>query len=154
MSGYISISTGRVRGTEDVDVLVPRMDEQTSNALFAEREKNGFWCYQATTAQEAYHYHEEMDSIRFAKKKEIFPNMELIPITPEKKAQWFEFTHPQILRVQNFEFFAAPFEFEILYKEIRLGSEKDMEDARHLRTIFSNILDKKFLKECERVIKQ
>ena len=46
VSGYVSISTGRTRATEDVDVLVPLMDKKEFGELFNELRTSGFWCYQ------------------------------------------------------------------------------------------------------------
>ena len=54
----------------------------------------------------------------------MFPNMEVIPINEKKKAKFFEFNHPQKVRVQDFEFKIPPVEFEILYKELVLGGKK------------------------------
>ena len=34
VSGFVSISTGRTRGTEDIDVLVPVVNENKFNELF------------------------------------------------------------------------------------------------------------------------
>src|SRR3989344_5206583 len=54
VSGFVSISTGRARGTEDIDVLVPILNEEKFKELFNELIKRGFWCYQSDTAQEAF----------------------------------------------------------------------------------------------------
>src|SRR3989338_4441814 len=45
VSGFVSISTGRVRGTEDIDVLVPQLEKEEFSRLFDDLSKNGFWCY-------------------------------------------------------------------------------------------------------------
>ena len=45
-------------------------------------------------------------------------------------------------------------EFEILYKEIILREKKDIEDAKHLRTFFSEIIKEKRFKEYESIIKE
>lgn len=154
VSGYISISTGRVRGTEDIDVLIPQPLFEEFKALFKKLYASGFWCYQTDKVEEAYQYIKESDSIRFARKNEMFPNMEVIPITPEKKAQWLELHHPQVYHIQDFEFNGSPIEFEIIYKEERLGSQKDLEDARHLRTMFKKIIKKEALEHYKQVIKE
>jgi hypothetical protein len=71
-----------------------------------------------------YSYIESLNNIRFALKKEIFPNIELIPFDKTKKAKYFEFNHPQKIKIQDFEFKIPHIEFEILYKEIVLKSKK------------------------------
>lgn len=153
VSGYVSISSGRTRATEDIDVLFPLTKKADFARILADLRDNGFWCYQGDDAPEVYPYLEGLDSIRFARKGETFPNIELIPITEKRKAKYFEFTHPQKIKVQGFGFKIPPIEFEILYKEIVLAGEKDIADARHLRTFFSEILQEKRFKEFELIIR-
>lgn len=153
VSGFVSISTGRTRGTEDVDLLIPLLSRERFTALFDDLMVNGFWCYQGDSVDEVHPYIKELSSIRFAKINQMFPNMEVIPITEKKKAKFFEFTHPQKMKVQNFQFKVPPLEFEILYKEIILGGQKDLADAKHLRTFFANFLKKEKFKEYEPIIR-
>jgi len=153
VSGFVSIAAGRSRGTEDVDVLIPAVDSATFTLLFEELSGRGFWCYQGDTAKGVYPYIQELAHIRFARANQVFPNVECIPITSEKKAQYFEFRHPQKMRIKDFEFNIPPLEFEILYKEIILGGEKDLADAKHLRTVFSDILKRERFKEFEPVVR-
>ena len=56
VSGYVSVCTGRARGTEDVDILFPVPGREVFRALFEDLTKNGFWCYQTDNAEEAYGY--------------------------------------------------------------------------------------------------
>jgi len=153
VSGFVSISAGRTRGTEDIDILVPIMAKEKFKELFNDLVRNNFWCYQGDNPNIIYRYVKQFTSIRFAKKGEVFPNIEFIPIDKTRKAKWFEFNHPQKIRVRDFEFKIPPIEFEILYKEMILGSKKDIADAQHLRTFFSDIIEKKRLKEYKPIIK-
>jgi hypothetical protein len=153
VSGFVSISTGRTRATEDVDILVPVLDKITFEGLFAKLKKHKFWCYQGDSSESVYEYVKNLQSIRFAKENQMFPNMEVIFITESKKAKHYEFTHPQKIKIKNFEFKIPPLEFEILYKEIILAGKKDLEDARHLRNVFQEILKEDKFKECEEIIR-
>lgn len=152
VSGYVSISTGRTRGTEDVDILLPRLSRERFEGLFNELYSNGFWCYQGDSLEEVFSYVEKKENIRFARYDEIFPNMEVISIDESDKAKWFEFNNFQMLRISDFEFRIPFLEFEILYKEIILGSEKDVSDARHLREFFAEILTEKKFDVCRKII--
>ncbi len=154
VSGYVSICSGRTRGTEDVDVLFPVMSGYEFKALFTELTKNGFWCYQGDEPVGVYSYIEDMTSVRFALKKEMFPNIELIPIDENRKAQHFEFSRPQKIRINDFEFKIPEIEFEIAYKETVLGSEKDMEDALHLRAFFSSAINDGRLKKYKTMLER
>ena len=153
VSGFVSIATGRPRGTEDVDILVPVLEEGKFKELFLDLQENNFWCYQGDNAKEVYSdYAKEMVNIRFARKNEMFPNMEVVFINETRKAKYYEFTHPQKMKVKDFEFKIPALEFEILYKEIVLAGDKDMQDAKHLRILFSDILKTEKFKECGDVI--
>lgn len=153
VSGYISISTGRVRGTEDVDVLIPKPSLEEFKELFKKLNDAGFWCYQTDNLEDAYEYIKDLSSIRFARKNEMYPNMEVIPVTPKKTAQWYELNNPQKYKIKSLEFNGSPVEFEIAYKEERLGSQKDLEDAKHLRTMFKKILKEETIKHYKGMMK-
>ena len=153
VSGFVSICSGRTRATEDVDVLVSRIEMESFKKLFDELNKEGFWCYQGDDFKEVYSYVEGMHAIRFAEINTLFPNIEFIPIDESKIAKFYEFTHPQRIRIGDFEFKIPPIEFEILYKEIILAGDKDMQDAAHLRSFFSDILKDVKFKEFEPIIK-
>ena len=154
VSGFVSISTGRTRGTEDVDIIIPVMTKEKFELLFKDLQENGFWCYQSDESKGAYEYARNLNSLRFAKINEMFPNIELISFDKTKKAKLFEFNHPQKIKIKDFEFKIPPLEFEILYKELILAGKKDFADARHLRTFFSDILNKGKFKEYEKVIRE
>ena len=153
VSGFVSISTGRTRGTEDIDVLVPLIKKEKFKELLEEL-NNNFWCYQGDTLDEIWNYVEKKDSIRFAKINELFPNIEFITVDESKKVKYFELNHPQNIKIQDFEFKIPPIEFEILYKEIILAGDKDIADAKHLRVFFSELIKKEKFKEYEPIIKQ
>ena len=154
VSGFVSISTGRTRGTEDVDILAQKLDKTKFVLLLGDLFKNSFWCYQGDTIDEIWKYIENGDNIRFAKEGEMFPNVEFISVDKSKPTKYFEFTHPQKIKIQDFEFKIPPIEFEILYKEIVLAGKKDIEDAQHLRTFFSELIKKERFKEYEPIIKK
>ena len=153
VSGFVSIATGRTRGTEDVDILVPVMPKEEFSKLFNDLSQNDFWCYQGDSPLRVYENIKNLDSVRFAKTNEIFPNIELVPFDKTKKAKSFEFNHAIKLKIKNFEFKIPPLEFEILYKEIILKGKKDIEDARHIRIFFSDIIKREKFNEYEPVIR-
>ncbi|MFH1848702.1 MAG: hypothetical protein ABH879_00790 [archaeon] len=152
MSGYVSIATGRTRGTEDIDVLVPLMSRDRFRQMFQDLQRAGFWCHQGDTPDKVFEYLQEGVSVRFAILDQMFPNAELIPVTEKRKTQRYELQHPQLMRIDDWTFKAAPIEFEILYTEKVLCGEKDLKDARHLRDFFKDILDAERFDEYSRII--
>lgn len=152
VSGFVSICTGRARGTEDVDIIVPQLNKDKFEELFEDLGKNDFWCYQGDTFNEVYPYIENLQNIRFAQKNKLFPNIEFVSFTEKNIAKTFEFKHPQKIKIKGFEFKIPPIEFEILYKELILKGKKDIEDARHLRVFFSEMLKKEKFEEYKPII--
>jgi hypothetical protein len=154
VSGFVSISTGRTRGTEDVDVLFEKTSQAEFSSLLNDLFNHKFWCYQGDTLEEIWKYIKNGESIRFAKENELFPNIEFIPVDNSRQAKFFELNHPQKIKIQDFEFKIPPLEFEILYKEIVLAGKKDIEDAKHLRIFFSDLIKKEKFNEYEPIIKK
>ncbi|MEK6872686.1 MAG: hypothetical protein AABW90_01575 [Nanoarchaeota archaeon] len=153
VNGYVNISTGRTRATEDIDILFPLMEKEKFILLFNDLTNGSFWCYQGDNYEEVYSYIENFNNIRFAKTNEMFSNIEFIPINKTKKAKFFEFSHPQKIKIKNFGFKIPPIGFEILYKELVLARKKDIEDAKHLKLFFSDILKEEKFKEFKNIIK-
>ncbi|MBL7148242.1 MAG: hypothetical protein ISS82_05435 [Nanoarchaeota archaeon] len=151
VSGFVSVCCGRARGTEDIDIIVPLMNKFKFKKLFDDLQKN-YWCYQGDNSEDVYSYICNLSSIRFAKVNEMFPNIEFIPFDKTKKAKSFEFDHPQKIRIKDFEFKIPPIEFEILYKERVLKGDKDIADAKHLRTFFLDLIREEKFKEYEGII--
>ncbi|PIN89652.1 hypothetical protein COU61_03045 [Candidatus Pacearchaeota archaeon CG10_big_fil_rev_8_21_14_0_10_35_13] len=152
VSGFISISSGRTRATEDIDVLFPKLSVGKFKLLFDDLLDGGFWCYQGDISSTVYPYVDNLNSIRFAIKDNIFPNIELVPIDSSRKAKTFEFNNSVLMKVKDFVFRIPLLEFEILYKELALKSKKDLEDAKFLRAFFSDILSSQRFSECKQVI--
>ncbi len=153
VSGYVSICTGRTRGTEDIDIIIQIMDKNSFLSLFKDLKQSGFWCYQGDDPAKVHEYVKNLTSVRFALKDKVFPNIELIPFNDSKKAKKFEFDNPQKISIQDFSFKIPPIEFEILYKEIILGSKKDIEDARHLRRFFAKLIKTEKFKRYEPILR-
>jgi hypothetical protein len=74
-SSYVAILFGRARATEDIDILVKDVDEEKFKEFWKEVTKH-FWCLNAETPDAALKLLRE-ESIRFARKGEIIPNIEL-----------------------------------------------------------------------------
>lgn len=141
VSGYVSILFGRSRMTEDVDLLVPKMEEKEFNAFWTRLYKNNFWCINTPNPKEAFVMLNE-HAIRFSRENSPIPNMEFKII----KNRIGEFAYKNRIKVKigSKNLFISPLELQIAYK-LFLGSEKDLEDARHIYNIFKDKLNKEEL---------
>ena len=122
VSGYVSIVFGRSRQTEDVDIIIE------------------FECMNTDDPPEAFaDYLNEKSSLRFFIKNEPIPNIELKIVSDDDDQYTLENSIELILNKNKLSI--SPIEFQIIYK-MRLGSEKDLEDAKHLFNIFSTSLNR------------
>lgn len=135
ISGYVAILLGRSRGTEDVDLIIPELKEEEFKQLYAELLQNGFWCLNADSAEELHSMLKNRLAIRFAKKRNVIPNMEikfardlLDNLTLKEKIK---------VITKEGELFISSIELQIAYKRFILKSPKDLEDARHLQKLFN-----------------
>ncbi|MBI2574361.1 hypothetical protein HYV82_00570 [Candidatus Woesearchaeota archaeon] len=141
VSGYVAILFGRSRTTEDVDIIIPELPKEKLASLFDELTKSGYWFLNSSKMDDVYDLLTSKASARAAIDGEISPNFELK----------FEKTRTDRLALKNKlrvimgenHLFTAPLELQILYKEKVLKSFKDLEDATHLRVVFSKYLNSK-----------
>jgi hypothetical protein len=141
VSGYVSIIFGRSRATEDVDLLVPSMNFAEFEKLWVKIYSAGFECLNTSNIKGAFEMWKE-HAIRFAKINKPIPNMEFKMIKKYVEKYSFEKSIFVLIDKQKLKIF--PLEMQIAYK-LDLGSEKDMEDAKHLYVLFKEKLDNKEL---------
>jgi hypothetical protein len=133
VSGYVSILFGRSRATEDIDIIVEKKD--LSN-FFKTLEKKGYWLINAQI--------DEVDEImkegavRIAKKGKIIPNVEIKFV--KTSIEELALKNRVELSFGKTKIYISPIELQVVYK-LFLGSEKDIEDARHLFRLLVDYLD-------------
>ncbi len=136
IAGYVSILAGRARSTEDVDVLIERIDEEVAEELAATLDEEGFWGPTMPLAS-IYETLEDGDHIWAAPKDQVTPHLEV-------KFARDEFDHASLeravtARIGGKTIPIGPLELQIAYK-LYLGARKDVEDAVHLYTLFEESL--------------
>jgi hypothetical protein len=146
VSGYVSILFGRARATEDIDILIEKVDEKNFQKFWKEANKN-FWCLNAKDEKEAFETIKEV-SLRFARKGEIIPNIEIKVC--KNKIDFLTLKERLEVEIDKRKIFISPIEMQIAYKEEVLKSEKDLEDALHLREVFK--VDEKKIEEYKKMM--
>ena len=142
VSGYVSILFGRSRATEDIDLLVPKIAIDEFKKLWGRVNNKGFECINTLNVLEAFEMLNE-HAIRFARERRPVPNIEFKIIKNDFERYVYENKIKVIMLGK--ELFISPIEAQITYK-LFLGSEKDLEDAKHLYELFFDKIDKKELK--------
>lgn len=145
VSGYVAIILGRIRGTDDVDVIVPKKTKEEFEKIIKNMVDIGYWCINTEDSEEMYDLLKTGHSIRIARDGEVAPNFE---IKFAKSESDFEaLANPIEIFVRSNSVKIAPLELQIAFKEIVLKSEKDMEDAKHIRVVAEKYIDKKLIDE-------
>lgn len=150
VSGYVAILFGRARGTEDIDILVERMDASGFLSLYKSAIERGYDFLNPEDATGLYEMLCERLGIRAAEKDTVIPNMEM----KFAKDDFDRYAlYHRLEAVFNGErIYISPIELQIPYK-LYLGSEKDIEDAIYLWDIFQGKLDVMLLKRFMRELK-
>ena len=143
IAGYVSILAGRARSTEDVDVLIERIDEETADELAETLDEKGFWG-PAMPLTSMYEMLDTGDNIWVAPEDQITPHLEV-------KFARDEFDRASLqnaitARIGDEAISIGPLELQIAYK-LHLSAQKDIEDAVHLYTLFEESLSVPRLEE-------
>lgn len=144
VSGYVSILFGRSRSSEDIDIIVKKMSKNRFLVLWNELSRKNFVCIIPDSFESAYdNYLMNRTSIRFSRKDQPIPNMEFMFPKAEDLDNWVLKNGKQVMLNRHL-LRISPIELQISYK-LFLGSEKDIEDARHLYQLFKENLNRKLL---------
>lgn len=134
VSGYVAILTGRSRGTEDIDVLLERLEPATVDRLVATLKRHDLW----GPAMPLDHMDEMLaEHIWVARAEETIPHLELKYVTDRFDMASLE--HRITARIADAELPIGCLELQIAYK-LWMGSRTDVEDALHLYLLFEETL--------------
>ena len=138
VSGYVAILFGRSRMSEDVDILIEHISYDDFLKLWSELEPT-YECLITSNPDDAYHgYLENHNAIRFARKGNFIPNMEMKFV--KNDLDQYSMNNRKHVKLNDRSLFISPLELQIPYK-LFLGSKKDIEDARFLFKLFRDELD-------------
>lgn len=154
-SGFVAIAHGRARGTEDVDMIIDHMQKDKFVALHKELVKSGFVCIQSDNPESVYDdYLSKANSVRYVVKSESYAPPEM-----EVKFAKDELDEEQIkkrtkLPLTGLNVYFSTIESNIAFKEEFLASEKDLEDAKHLRIVYRGSFDEKEVEKIKEQIRR
>jgi len=153
VSGFVSISHGMRRSTEDIDMIIEKIDFDSFRNLHSDLVDKGFECMQSSMAGDLYDYLEKGDSIRYVRKGTFLPpEMEIKFAKDELDLMQLE-TRVK-LEFTGLDIWFSSIEMNIAFKEELLKSNKDMEDAKHLRIIYRDEIDTGLIDEIKEKIRR
>lgn len=153
VSGFVAIAHGRSRGTEDIDMIIERVSKDKFMKLHKNLVKKGFECMQSDDPEKIYErYLVENISIRYVKKGQLLPEMELK--LAKDSLDNYQLRSRKKLPMTGLDLYFSSIEMNIAFKEEYLKSEKDMEDARHLRIIYQGKIDEGEIRRIKKDIRR
>jgi hypothetical protein len=150
VSGYVSILLGRARISEDVDVIIQKIDFSAFQALYKELKKNGFYCLNAEEDSTIYDYLLDNLAVRFAKEGKTIPNIELKWI--KHKFEKIALENTIDINLLKGKLKISNLELQIAFKEEVLKSPKDLDDADHIKDIAKEYLDNKLIQKYKEML--
>lgn len=151
ISGFISILFGRSRGTEDVDIIIPKISKEKWITINKALLKD-FECMNTDNIKDIYSYLSDGLSVRFVRKGQIIPNMEIK--FAKKDIDYLSLKNKIKVLFNTQELFIGPIELQIAYKRKILKSSKDLEDAKHLEIVLKDLIDKEKIKYYEELVEE
>ncbi len=152
VSGFLVIASGRLRGTEDIDMIIEKITPNQFKSLFQELKENNFVCMQSNDPETAYEYLKDQLSLRFTIRDKPVPEMEI------KFAKDELDTHQLSTRIKieltGLNVWFSNININIAFKEELLKSPKDMEDARYLRIVYKEKIDESEIEKIKKMIKR
>lgn len=152
VSGFVAISSGRTRGTEDVDFILKRMEKESFIKLHQDLIENGFECMQSVNPEEIFAYLEASSSVRYIRKDEMLPEAEVK--FAKDILDDYQLKTKTKLELTGLDIWFSSINMNVAFKEELLKSDKDMEDAKHLRLIYSGLIDESEIEKIKKMIQE
>lgn len=143
VAGYVSILAGRARSTEDVDVIIDRIDEETADDLATALVEAGYWG-PAMPLASLYQMLDADDTIWVAPVDQITPHLDVT--FPDDTFDRASLENAISARIAGESIPIGPLELQIAHR-LHLGARTDVEDAVHLYTLFEESLSESRLEE-------
>ena len=144
MGGYVAILFGRSRGTEDIDLIVRRMEPSEFLLLYNELRGKGYYFVKPGGPSELYRMLDEGLRVRVTVEGIVIPNFELK--FAESELDEYSMDNRVAVVFDDERMYVPPIELQIAYK-LYLGSGKDIEDAVYLWEVFKEHLDLRLLRK-------
>ena len=150
ISGYVSILLGRSRATEDIDIFIKPISRDSFKKLYDDLIRAGFWCLNAEGADKIYANLTDKIAVRFSEKEKVIPNFEVKIVGNVLEADAFNSRIIAKLNIGDLKI--SSLERQIAFKRYYLGDEKDIEDAKHIETLFKDRLDISLIENYKKMI--
>ena len=149
VGGYVAVLFGRSRGTEDVDVIIRRLEPSEFLVLYNELRHGGYYFLTPGEPGRLCRMLEEGLRVRVAAEGTVIPTVELK--FASSQLDLYSLEHRVAVVLGDEHVFIPPIELQIAYK-LYLEGERDVEDAVYLWEIFKEHLDTQLLRKFMKVL--
>jgi hypothetical protein len=152
VSGFVAISSGRTRATEDIDMIIEKLSLEQYKKLHTDLIDADFVCVQEDSVEEIYSYLIEKTSVRYIKKNQQLPEMEIKFI--KDKLDEIQIQTRIKLPLTGLDVWFSSIDMNIAFKEEYLKSDKDIKDAEHLRKVYPELVNEENISQIKSLIKR
>jgi len=153
VSGFMAISSGRTRGTEDIDMITEVISKDKFIEMHNDLVENNFECMQSESPETIYEQYLNKDvSIRYTWKGRFLPEMEIH--FAKDYIDEYQLKRRVKIELTGLDVYFAPLEGNIAFKEEWLKADKDIEDARHLRIVYSDEINEDEINKIKEMIRK
>lgn len=152
VSGFLIISLGRSRGTEDIDIIMEKIPFEKFKELHNDLLKNKFGCLQSEKAEEIYEYLKNNLSVRYIYDKKFLPQIEIKMAMDELDE--YQIRTRRKIKSTGVDVYFNSIECNIAFKEELLKSKRDLEDARFLRILYEGKIDEDEVEKIKKMIRE
>ena len=152
VSGFVAISSGRTRATEDIDMIIEKIPYDLFRIVHVDLVKEGFVCIQSDSAEEIFSYLDDITSVRYTFKNQPLPEMELK--FSKDDLDEYQFNNRVKLELTGLDVWFSSVNMNIAFKEELLKSEKDLKDAEHLRKVYPENINEDEINKIKQMIQR
>jgi len=152
VSGFVAIASGRTRGTEDIDIIIRKMNLEDFKKLHKDLLESDFICIQSPDEKEIFNYLNESLDVRYTMKDQPIPEIELK--FEKDELDDYQFQTKEKLPLTGLDIWYSSVNMNIAFKEEMLKSPKDTEDAKHLRLVYKDKVDEEEIIKIKQIIRE
>jgi len=142
-----------VRSTEDIEMFIKKLPKNKFIEFHNDLSNNSFVCMQSDDPEEIYDsYLNENLSVRYTDNTMPLPEMEIK--FPADDLDLYQFDIKTKLPQTGLDLWFSSINMNIAFKEEYLKSQKDIEDALHLRKFYVGLIDEKEIIKIKKMIRE
>ena len=115
--------------------------------------RKGFHCMNSSKVRDVYDYLTKGDSIRYVRKPGFMPSEMEIKFAKDEIDE-IQIKTRQKLKFTNLDVWFSSIDMNIAFKEELLKSDKDIEDARHLKIVYEKDISEDSINKIKTMIKR